>query len=145
MAATVGELLRDGAGRLTESGSEPPRLDAEVLLGHVLRVDRATLLASPEAGVGAEAAAEFAALVERRAAGEPVSYIRGMKEFYGVAFTIDQRALIPRPETETLVDLALARVAVLLTSAPRSAEAPLWIWDVGTGSGAIAVSIAIEN
>ena len=60
MAATVGELLRDGAARLTESGSESPRLDAEVLLGHVLRVDRATLLASPEAGVGAEAATEFA-------------------------------------------------------------------------------------
>jgi release factor glutamine methyltransferase len=145
MAATVGELLRDAAARLTDSGSETPRLDAEVLLGHVLRVDRATLLASPEAGVGAEAAREFEVLVERRATGEPVSYIRGIKEFYGIAFTIDSRALIPRPETETLVDLALARIGILLTAAPRSPDEPLRIWDVGTGSGAIAVAVAIES
>jgi release factor glutamine methyltransferase len=145
MPTTVGDLLRDTAARLAESGSESPRLDAEVLLGHVLRVDRATLLAGPEAGVGADAAGQFEKLVERRMTGEPVSYIRGIKEFYGVAFTVDARALIPRPETETLVDLALARIGILLTAAPRSAEAPLRIWDVGTGSGAIAVAIAIEN
>ncbi len=91
MATTVGELLRDGAARLVESGSDTPRLDAELLLGHVLRVDRATLLAGPEAGVGADAATEFKALVERRAQGEPVSYIRGLKEFYGLVFTVDPR------------------------------------------------------
>jgi release factor glutamine methyltransferase len=144
VALTVGELLRDAAGRLTESGSDTARLDAEVLLGHVLHVDRATLLAGPEAGVGPEAAREFAELVERRASGEPVSYIRGIKEFYGLALTVDPRALIPRPETETLVDLALTRIAQLLTSAPRAADQPLLVWDVGTGSGAIAVSVAVE-
>jgi release factor glutamine methyltransferase len=144
MPATVGQLLRDAAVRLTESGTDTPRLDAEVLLGHVLRVDRATLLAGPEAGVGAEAAHEFADLVERRASGEPVSYIRGIKEFYGLALTMDRRALIPRPETETLVDLALARLTSLLTRAPRDAGEPLLIWDVGTGSGAIAISVAVE-
>ena len=108
---TVGELLRDAATRLTQSGSDTARLDSEVLLGHVLHVDRATLLAGPEAGVGADAAREFEKLVERRATGEPVSYIRGLKEFYGLVFAVDPRALIPRPETETLVDLALARIA----------------------------------
>jgi len=145
MATTVGEVLRDAARRLMESGSETPRLDAEVLLGHVLRVDRATLLAGPEAGLGAEQAREFERLVERRSRGEPVSYIRGLKEFYGMAFIVDSRALIPRPETETLVDLALARISTLLTSAPRDAGTPLRVWDVGTGCGAIAVAIAAQS
>ena len=145
MATTVGEVLRDAASRLTESGSETPRLDAEVLLAHVLRVDRATLLAGPEAGLGADHAREFEKLVERRSRGEPVSYIRGLKEFYGLAFVVDPRALIPRPETETLVDLALARIAARLTAAPREPGAPLRVWDVGTGSGAIAVAIAVEG
>jgi release factor glutamine methyltransferase len=140
----VGELLRDAAKRLTDSGSQTPRLDAEVLLGHVLRVDRATLLAGPEAGVGADAANEFTQLVERRATGEPVAYIRGLKEFYGRALTVDARALIPRPETETLVEIALARLSQLLTAAPRSADEPLVVWDVGTGSGAIAITVAAE-
>ena len=145
MATTVGEVLRDAASRLTESGSETPRLDAEVLLAHVLRVDRATLLAGPEAGLGADHAREFELFVERRARGEPVSYIRGLKEFYGLAFVVDPRALIPRPETETLVDVALAHIAARLTAAPREPGAPLRVWDVGTGSGAIAVAIAVES
>ena len=145
MATTVGQLLHDAAARLTESGSDTPRLDAEVLLGHVLHVDRATLLAGPEAGVGPDAAAQFESLVERRLRGEPVSYVRGMKEFYGLVLSVDARALIPRPETETLVDLALARITTMLTSAPRDAASPLTIWDVGTGCGAIAVAVAVES
>jgi release factor glutamine methyltransferase len=145
MAAKVGELLRDAAARLTETGSETPRLDAEVLLGHVLHVDRATLLASPEAGVGPEATREFKEAVERRATGAPVSYIRGMKEFYGLVLSVDERVLIPRPETETLVDLALSRLSTMLTTAPRAEGVPLTIWDVGTGSGAIAVAVAVEG
>ncbi len=142
---TVGGLLHQAAARLTETGSETPRLDAEVLLGHVLHVGRATLLAGPEAGVGPERAQEFEQLVERRAKGEPVSYIRGLKEFYGLVFSVDQRALIPRPETETLVELALARIASALTGAPRDPGSPLRVWDVGTGSGAIVVSVAVES
>ena len=145
MAQTVGQLLREAAARLAESGSDTPRLDAEVLLGHVLRVDRATLLAGPEAGVGADAEREFGELVGRRASGEPVSYIRGLKEFYGLVFTVDRRALIPRPETETLVDLALARIATMLTSASRPPDDPLKIWDVGAGSGTICVALAVES
>jgi release factor glutamine methyltransferase len=141
----VGTLLRVAAERLAASGSDTPRLDAEVLLGHVLRVDRATLLAGPEARVGADAEREFEGFVERRANGEPVSYIRGLKEFYGLVFTVDERALIPRPETETLVDLALARITTMLTAAPRREDDPLRVWDVGTGSGAIIVALAVES
>jgi len=145
MALTVGKLLRDGAARLADSGSETPRLDAELLLGHVLGVDRATLLGAPEAGVGNGQAEAFTAAVERRAKGEPIAYIRGIKEFYGLALSVDPRALIPRPETELLVELALERVGVLLTAAPREAGVPLSVWDVGTGSGAIAVALAVES
>ncbi len=76
---TVGELLHEAAGGLDRSGSDTPRLDAEVLLGHVLGVDRATLLAAPEALVGEGAAETFRTLVERRATGEPVAYIRGSR------------------------------------------------------------------
>lgn len=144
-AATVGSLLHAAAERIGAGGSDTPRLDAEVLLGHVLGVDRATLLASPAAGVGPEHAQRFEALVERRSAGEPVSYLRGLKEFYGLAFTVDPRALIPRPETETLVDLALERLTARLTAAPRSPGTPaLSVLDVGTGSGAIVISLAAE-
>jgi release factor glutamine methyltransferase len=116
-----------------------------VLLGHVLGVDRATLLAEPEAVVSDPQKAAFDGLLERRAGGVPVAYLRGLKEFYGLALSVDERALIPRPETETLVGLALDRIAARLTGAPRPADAtPVLVWDVGTGSGAICVAVAVE-
>lgn len=143
--ATIGELLRSGTLRLRESGSQSARLDAELLLGQVLRVDRATLLAHPELPVGAGPAAAFETGVGQRVTGEPVAYIRGMKEFYGIALTVDPRALIPRPETELLVDLGLERLRAVLSAAPRSAGSPpLRIWDVGTGSGAVCIALAVE-
>ena len=105
--ATVGELLATAVERLrAAAGSDTPRLDAELLLARAVGTDRVGVIAHPEAPVGPEAAAAFAADVERRATGEPVAYIRGLKEFHGVAFETDARALIPRPETELLVDLA---------------------------------------
>lgn len=141
---SVGELLRAAVARLSEVGSESARLDAELLLGHVLGVERATVLAHPEAPVGGAAAEAFDGFVVRRAAGEPVAYIRGLKEFYGLAFAVDRRALIPRPETERLVELAEARISEALTSAPRPEGSPLFrLWDVGTGCGAIAVTLAV--
>jgi release factor glutamine methyltransferase len=74
-----------------------------------------------------------------------VSYIRGLKEFYGLVLSVDERALIPRPETETLVELALERVGTGLTGAPRTTGVnPLLVWDLGTGSGAIVVALAVE-
>src|SRR4029077_18865201 len=115
-----------------------------LLLGHAVGVGRTVVLAHPEAPVGADAARRYRSDIERRAAGEPVAYLRGLKEFYGLAFEVDGRALIPRPETERLVELAEAEVMRRLgavTLAPDAA--PLRIVDVGTGSGAIAVALAV--
>jgi release factor glutamine methyltransferase len=142
----VGDLLLAATQRLREAGSESARLDAELLLGHVLHVDRASLLAHPEARVGPRQLAEFEAALERRSAGEPVAYIRGLKEFFGLALAVDRRALIPRPETERLVELALDRLRTVLTARPRPEMAPpLQVWDVGTGSGAVVVALAVES
>jgi release factor glutamine methyltransferase len=142
--ATIGEHLSASVDRLRASGSESARLDAELLLAHALGVERTTVLAHPEGSVGPEAAARLLDHISRRAAGEPVAYIRGIKEFHGVAFAVDARALIPRPETELLVDLALAAIADRLGRAPRPpGTPPLAVADVGTGSGAIAVALAV--
>ena len=139
---TVAALVRLATERLAEAGSDSPRLDAELLMGVALGVDRVGVLAHPDAPAGLGAAAVFEGLVARRAAGEPVAYIRGFREFHGRAIATDPRALIPRPETELLVDEALAAVIARLTAAPRPAGmAPLRIADVGTGTGAIAVSL----
>ncbi len=103
------------------------------------------MLAHPSGLAGDGPAARFGASLERRAAGEPVAYIRGMKEFHGLALAVDARALVPRPETELLVDLALAELADVLGRAPRPAGTPrVHVADVGTGSGAIAVAIAVS-
>ncbi len=130
--------------RLRASRSESARLDAELLLGNVLGVDRTVLIAHSEARVGTGQATAFEAVLARREAGEPVAYIRGVKEFHGLAFSVDARALIPRPETELLVDLVVDRVREVLTSAPRSPGAdPFTAWDIGTGSGAIAIAAVV--
>jgi release factor glutamine methyltransferase len=141
--ATTDELLRDAVERLRASGSETPRLDAEVLLAHVLGIDRTGVVAHPEAPVGEAAAERFGAAVTRREAGEPVAYLREVKEFMGLAYAADARALIPRPETERLVELAEREIQRRLTEAPRPVGSPaLRIVDVGTGSGTIAVALA---
>ena len=140
---TTGALLREGAARLLAAGSETPRLDAELLLGHAVGVGRTVVLAHPEAPVGADAAHRYRADLERRAAGEPIAYLRGRKEFYGLAIQTDRRVLIPRPETERLVELAQTEVMRRLGAGERGADlAPLRVVDVGTGSGAIAVALA---
>ena len=142
--ATIGQHLAAAVERLRGSGSESARLDAELLLAHALGVERTTVLAHPEAAVGPEAEARLLDHLARRAAGEPVAYIRGIKEFHGVAFGVDARALIPRPETEVLVDLALDAIGDRLARAPRPpGTPPLAVADVGTGSGAIAVAVAV--
>ena len=142
---TTGALLRGGAERLVVAGSATPRLDAEVLLAFAVGVERTVLLAHPETPVGSAAAARYRAAIGRRAAGEPVAYVRGRKEFYGLAFQADGRALIPRPETERLVELAQADVLHRLGAvAGRVGAARLRIVDIGTGSGAIAVALAVS-
>lgn len=139
-------LIRDATDVLRASGSETARLDAELLLGHVLRADRSTLLAAPEMPIGADHAATFLALVDRRVKGEPVAYIRGLKEFYGLVLSVDARALIPRPETELLVELGLELVRRALTDNARPPGAPPFLaWDIATGSGAVCVALAVES
>jgi release factor glutamine methyltransferase len=148
---TVGDCIASATARLRDAGSETARLDAELLLGWAVGADRVTIVAYREAPVGADALAKFEEAVARRAAGEPVAYIRGIKEFHGLAFATDARGLIPRPETEALVEAGVAEIMARL--ARRSGEVgagaggagdPIRVADVGTGSGAIAVAIAVE-
>ncbi|HET9521996.1 MAG TPA: peptide chain release factor N(5)-glutamine methyltransferase [Candidatus Limnocylindrales bacterium] len=143
--ATVGGLLEDALARLRSAGSESARLDAEVLLAFALGTDRTALVAHPERPVDGATAAHYDEAVRRRETGEPVAYIRGIKEFFGLAFSVDARALIPRPETERLVEHAVAETLARLTTgvAGRGGE-PVRIVDVGTGSGAVAIAVAVE-
>lgn len=153
--ATTRELLKAGIATLREGGSESAHLDAGLLLAHANGVDRTTIMAHPDAPVGIGPAAVFEALLARRAAGEPVAYVRGIKEFHGLAFSADRRALVPRPETERLVDLAVVEVMRALlarSSVARSSVGaagategggPVQVVDVGTGSGAIAIALAV--
>ncbi len=140
---TTSQLLNEGVERLRTAGSETARLDAELLLGDAIGVGRTVILAHPEAPVGADAATHYRAGIARRASGEPVAYIRGIKEFYGLAFAVDARALIPRPETERLVELAEAEVRRRL-GIRKAVDPPIRILDVGTGSGAIAITLAVS-
>jgi release factor glutamine methyltransferase len=124
--------LRDA---LLEAAASIDRRDAEVLLAHLLERERAWLLAHPESALSAGQLAEFSALVNRRAAREPLQYITGVQEFFGFRLKVTPATLIPRPETEHLVEAVLAWAALQ----PRGA---LRVLDVGTGSGAIAIALA---
>jgi release factor glutamine methyltransferase len=135
-------LVETGTERLRAAGSETPRLDSELLLAFAIGVDRTAVIAHADAPVGPDAESTYLALIGRRELGEPVAYLRGMKEFHGIALTIDPRALIPRPETELLVDRAVGEVMAQLTAGSDRHE-PLEVVDVGTGSGAVAVSLAV--
>jgi release factor glutamine methyltransferase len=139
--ARTRELVDLAVERLRAAGSDTPRLDAELLLAFAIGVDRTAVIAHGDAPVGVDAETAFLELVGRREAGEPVAYLRGMKEFHGIALTVDRRALIPRPETEELVDRAIGEIIARLTGGAR--VAPLRVIDVGTGSGAIAVAVAV--
>lgn len=131
--ATVGSLLTWGRRRLTQA--EPPVAgrEAALLLKSALDLDEAVLRAHPERPVNEEQAQAFADRLRRRLAGEPAAYLIGRREFYGRQFHVDERVLIPRPETELLIELALE-------SSPSST-----ILDLGTGSGCLAITLAAER
>ncbi len=133
---TWGEARAAATTRL-RSARDPgtAALDADVLLAYVLGVGKETLFAYPERVLSAAEVAAFQELLDRRSRGEPVAYLRGFKEFYGLRFRVDPRVLIPRPETELLVDAARELIA----------GRPLTVVDVGTGSGAIAIAIAAHE
>jgi release factor glutamine methyltransferase len=133
-SGSIGEALVDATRRLRVAGQPTPRLDAEVLLAHATGRERTWLLAHPEAGF--DEADEFSAAVARRASGEPVAYIRGFKEWRSLRIRTDARALIPRPETELVVEAASAEI--------RARDESGVVWDLATGSGAIAVALALD-
>lgn len=132
--ASIGDLLQAARRRLARAPFTPSTREAALLLGHVLGLSEAAVLARYGETVDGVSRARFAALLERRLAGEPVAYLIGEREFYGRPFTVDRRVLIPRPETEHLIEAALA---LELPRAPR-------VLDVGAGSGSIAVTLALE-
>lgn len=123
------------AGLLAATRQQIPAAEARLLVCHVLGHTTAWLAAHRDDAVPAAAAATLAALADRRAAGEPVAYLLGVREFYGRNFSVTPAVLIPRPETELLVDLAKQKVGVGETAN---------ILDLGTGSGCIAITLALE-
>jgi release factor glutamine methyltransferase len=131
----IDAVLDDAVTRLA-SASDSPRLDAELLLCHSIDLPRSYLFAHPEDTLDEKTFSRFDALLRRRISGEPMAYITGTKEFWSHELLISPATLVPRPETELLVDLALREI-------PRKAE---WqILDLGTGSGAIAIALAAER
>jgi release factor glutamine methyltransferase len=130
-------LIGAASRRLAEAGSTSARLDAQLLLGKVTGWSRTSLLAHPERIVPAAQGKEFEELVTRRAAAEPIAYLVGEREFYGRVFKVDRRALIPRPETEVIVELGSEAVARW-----RGEGVEPRVVEVGTGAGGVAISLA---
>jgi release factor glutamine methyltransferase len=139
--------LKEGIARLRGANVPSDTLAAELLLMHALGHDRTWIYTHPEAPMEAGTAEEYFALVARRAAGEPTQYLTGRQEFWGLAFEVTPAVLIPRPETEHVVEVALERLGArgikidLATGAP---SLPLRVADVGTGSGCLAIALAHE-
>jgi release factor glutamine methyltransferase len=131
----IASALSDAVKRL-DASSESPRLDAELLLARALDVARSYLIAHPEDTLDPAASERFTQLIQRRAAGEPMAYISGSKEFWSMELMVSPDTLVPRPETELLVERALMLIG------RRSSQR---ILDLGTGSGAIALAIARER
>jgi release factor glutamine methyltransferase len=131
-------VLHQAAQKLAAAGVDSPRLTAEALLAHTLGLSRAQLLARPEQPFSPEKHSALASLVERAAQGEPLAYLSGRREFHSLDFLVDARVLVPRPETELLVDEALR----FLETLPAGADPH--VLDVGTGSGCIAVALAVK-
>lgn len=134
---TIGALVKWATDDFRARGIENPRLDAELLVAHALHVDRMRVILDAARPLEGEELHKLRELVKRRRAHEPVAYLRGEREFYGLRFRVDGRVLIPRPDTETLVDVALART--------RHCSMSMRMVDLCTGSGCVAVAIARQR
>jgi release factor glutamine methyltransferase len=144
---SVRALLKFGITQLREARVPSFTLAAELLLLHAFGRDRAWLYAHPEEVASDENAQRFFALIERRAAGEPTQHLTGKQEFWGLEFDVTPDVLIPRPETEHVIEVALDRLAAREIRAGRRQTTTgegFWIADVGTGSGCIAIALAKE-
>ena len=144
---SVRSLLKQGMSQLREANVPSCTLAAELILLHVANRDRAWLYAHPEEILSADTSARYFALIQRRADGEPTQHLTGKQEFWGLEFEITPDTLIPRPETEHLIEVALDRLALRELRAgrsPRITGNSLTLVDVGTGSGCIAVALAKE-
>ncbi|HEX3346308.1 MAG TPA: peptide chain release factor N(5)-glutamine methyltransferase, partial [Polyangiaceae bacterium] len=136
-AWTIESLLRWAMEDFRGRGIESPRLDAEVLLARALGTTRIQLIVDAKRPLAADELARMREMVRRRRSREPVAYILGEREFYGRTFRVDRRVLVPRPDTETLVDVALART--------RARALSLRVLDLCTGSGCVAVTLGRER
>jgi release factor glutamine methyltransferase len=132
---TLRELLNSATAALKEEGIDSPQLDAEILLAHSLELSKSQLYARLEEKADPAVEEAYKSLVARRLQHEPVAYITGQKEFYGLDLYVDRRVLIPRPETETLVEVALTIVR-------QNHPSPLA--EVGVGCGAVAIALAVN-
>jgi release factor glutamine methyltransferase len=130
--------LREGMARLRAANVPSHSLAAELLLMHALGRDRTWMYANPESALDEATAASFFQLIARRAAGAPTQYLTGKQEFWGLEFEVTPAVLIPRPETEHLVEVALERLGA------ERVSVPLRVADIGTGSGCIAIALARE-
>jgi release factor glutamine methyltransferase len=144
---SVRALLKQGIEQLRAAQVPSYTLAAELLLIHVANRDRTWLYAHPEETLSPESATKYFALVERRASGEPTQHLTGKQEFWGLEFEVTPNVLIPRPETEHLIEVALDRLAVREIRAGRAPQLKgenITLVDVGTGSGCIAIALAKE-
>jgi len=141
---TIREMLAEGKTQLKSSSVDTPALDAELLLGDVLRKSRAELLVHENVPVSETDRERFLSLVSRRKNGECVAYILGRKEFWGLEFSVNPHVLVPRPDTETLVEAALEYLSHR-TFGSRRKESHVTLLDLCTGSGALAIALKNER
>lgn len=137
VSMSIAQALHEASETLNEAGVPEARKEARSLLAHVLGIDWGVLITNSREPISKSSVARFQEVIARRANGEPAQYIIGTQDFYGRRFEVNPHVLIPRPETEWLIETALTYLS--------SAKGPVWICDVGTGSGCIAITLVCES